>query len=76
MGARPLRLAAASLFLGVAAAVSPAGAQLDPFVAMDALRVTASAPAPDITFQTLDGRQVRLTTLRGRPVLLTFFTTW
>ena len=76
MGARPLRLAAASLFLGVAAAVSPAGAQLDPFVAMDALRVTAPAPAPAVTFQALDGRPVRLATLRGRPVVLTFFTTW
>ena len=76
MGARPLRLAAASLFLGVAAAVSPAGAQLDPFVAMNALRVTPPAGAPDVTFQTLDGRQACLTTLRGRPVLLTFFTTW
>jgi hypothetical protein len=72
MGARPLRLAAVSVFLGVATAVSSTGAQLDPFVAMDALRVPAPAPAPDVTFQALDGRQV----LRGRPVLLTFFTTW
>ncbi len=76
MGARPLRLAAVSLFLGVAATVSPAGGQLDPFVAMNALRVTPPAPAPDVTFQALDGRQARLATLRGRPVLLTFFTTW
>lgn len=76
MGARPLKLAIASLFLGVIAAMSPASAQLDPFAAMNALRVTPPAPTPDVTFQTLDGRQVRLTTLRGRPVLLTFFTTW
>jgi len=76
MDARPLRLAAASLFVGVAVAASPAGAQLDPFVAMNAQHATPSAPAPDVTFQALDGRQARLATLRGRPVLLTFFTTW
>ena len=76
MGGRALRLAAASLFLGVVTAVSPAGAQPDPFVAMNALRVTPPAPAPDVTFQTLDGRPVRLGTLRGRPILLTFLTTW
>jgi peroxiredoxin len=43
---------------------------------MNALRVTPPASAPDVAFQALDGRQARLATLRGLPVLLTFFTTW
>ena len=76
MGVCALRVAAASLFLGVVAAMSPADAQPDPFVAMNVLRVTPPVPAPDVTFQALDGRPARLATLRGRPVLLTFFTTW
>jgi cytochrome oxidase Cu insertion factor (SCO1/SenC/PrrC family) len=76
MGTRALRIAAASLFLGVVTAMSPADAQPDPFVAMNALRVTPPVPAPDVTFRALDGRQARLATLRGGAVLLTFFTTW
>ncbi len=76
MGSRPLRLVALSLVMGVVATMVPAGAQSDPFIAMNALRVTPQAPAPDVAFQTLDGRPVHLATLRGRPVLLTFFTTW
>lgn len=76
MGAGSLRLVALSLVLGVVTTMAPADAQPDPFVAMNALRVTPSAPAPDVAFQALDGRPVSLVTLRGRPVLLTFFTTW
>ena len=76
MGAGALTLAALSLVLGVVTTVVPADAQLDPFVAMNGMRVTPPAPAPDVAFQALDGRQARLATLRGRPVLLTFFTTW
>ena len=76
MGTRPLMLAAASLVLAVVTAVVPAEAQPDPFVAMNALRATAPVPTPDVAFQALDGREARLATLRGRPVLLTFFTTW
>ncbi len=76
MGTRPLRLVALSLVLGVVTTMVPAGAQPDPFIAMNALRVTPPTSAPDVAFQTLDGRPVQLATLRGRPVLLTFFTTW
>ena len=71
-----LRVAAASLVLGVVTTMSPAGAQPDPFIAMNALRARPPAPAPDVPFHALDGRQVRLTALRGQAVLLTFFTTW
>ncbi len=71
-----MRLVALSIVMGVVATMVPAGAQPDLFIAMNALRVTAPASAPDVAFQTLDGRPVQLATLRGRPVLLTFFTTW
>jgi cytochrome c biogenesis protein CcmG, thiol:disulfide interchange protein DsbE len=33
-------------------------------------------PAPDFTLTTLDGTQVRLSELRGRPVVLNFWATW
>jgi cytochrome oxidase Cu insertion factor (SCO1/SenC/PrrC family) len=53
-----------------------AAAQPDPFAAMNALRVTPPAAMPVVAFQTLDGQPASLAALRGRPVLLTFFTTW
>ncbi|HEV8439515.1 MAG TPA: hypothetical protein VGT40_15600 [Methylomirabilota bacterium] len=40
---------------------------------------SAAAPpvtAPAVTFQNLDGQKASLDAFRGRPVLLTFFTTW
>jgi peroxiredoxin len=43
---------------------------------MQALRLVSPVPAPDVTFRALDGRPARLSELRGRVVLLTFFTTW
>ncbi len=75
MGTGALTISGAALFLGLAA-WSPARAQSDPFPAMSAFRVMPPAPAADVEFRGLDGRPVRLTTFRGRPVLLTFFTTW
>jgi cytochrome oxidase Cu insertion factor (SCO1/SenC/PrrC family) len=53
-----------------------AAAQSDPFAAINALRVEPSAAMPAVAFQTLDGRPASLAAFRGRPVLLTFFTTW
>jgi peroxiredoxin len=37
---------------------------------------TTFPPAPDVEFQALDGQAVRLTSLRGRVVLLNFWATW
>jgi cytochrome c biogenesis protein CcmG, thiol:disulfide interchange protein DsbE len=37
---------------------------------------TAGKPAPDFTTQTLDGRRLRLSQYRGKPVLLNFWATW
>lgn len=48
----------------------------DPFEAMRVIRPAAPLPAPDVTFRSLEGRDVRLADLRGKPVLLGFFTTW
>ena len=36
----------------------------------------AHDPAPAFTVRTLDGKTVRLTDLRGRPVLIDFWATW
>lgn len=74
MGPRAL---IAVLVLALAAlAHGPAAAQSDPFAAMNALRVEPPAAMPAVTFQMLDGQPASLAALRGRPVLLTFFTTW
>ncbi len=39
-------------------------------------RVAVGAPAPDIRFSTLDGKQRRLSEFRGRAVMLWFYATW
>ena len=57
------------LLVGEAAAV-------DPLEAMGVLRPAALEPAPDVAFTTMDGREVRIRELRGKPILLGFFTTW
>jgi cytochrome oxidase Cu insertion factor (SCO1/SenC/PrrC family) len=51
-------------------------AQPHPLAAMNGVAATPPAPAPDVTFQALEGHRVGLKAFRGRPVLLTFFTTW
>jgi cytochrome oxidase Cu insertion factor (SCO1/SenC/PrrC family) len=43
---------------------------------MGVLRPPAPTPVPHFTFRTLEGREARLGHLRGRPVLVGFFTTW
>ena len=68
--------AAATILLLATTGAAPTPQERDPFEAMQALRVVNPLPAPDIAFRTLDGRPARLSQLRGRPVLLTFFTTW
>lgn len=61
--------------MAAAAARGTPGAA-DPLTGLGVLRPGAPAPAPDPAFRDLDGRQTRLAQLRGRPLLLTFFTTW
>ncbi len=38
--------------------------------------VKIGAPAPDMTFTTVDGTERRLSEFRGRPVMLWFFASW
>jgi thiol-disulfide isomerase/thioredoxin len=61
-------IVSALLFVGFHAArrAGNSGEPLDP----------AGKPAPDFTLQTLDGKDVSLSSLRGKAVLLNFWATW
>ena len=67
---------AVALAFAISLARAPASSADDVFQAMAVLRPAAPEPAPDIAFVALDGRPVRVTDLRGKPVLLGFFATW
>jgi cytochrome oxidase Cu insertion factor (SCO1/SenC/PrrC family) len=69
--------AAGALMVGllVVLGVAPARSAADPFLAMDVDRAGLPGPAPEVAFRSLEGREVRLGALRGRAVLLGFFTT-
>ena len=47
-------------------------------LALDALapRTRTEGPAPDFSLRSLDGERVRLSALRGQPVVLNFWATW
>ena len=47
-----------------------------PFDPPPAAAATASEPAPDFTLETLDGAQLSLASLRGKPVLVDFWASW
>ena len=64
------------LLVASPAVLTAGAADRDPLQAMSALRVAPPAAAPDVAFQTLDGRPARLDAFRGQPIVLTFFTTW
>ncbi len=78
MNRRRAFIVATALALGLLVRLDGAGADAtpDPFDAMAIDRVAAPIPAPDVVFWTLEGREVRVGDLRGRLVLLGFFTTW
>lgn len=76
MGRPPLTLAVAlGLLVGVLTAIAQAQTS-DPLAAMAAVRPASPTPAPNFAFRGLDGQELRLNALRGKPVVLTFFTTW
>ncbi len=54
------------------AAAGPAEARLPRVGPSDWLEI----PAPDVAFRTLDGKEARLSDLRGRVVLVNFWGTW
>lgn len=69
-------LAAVGVFLGL-----PTGSRANPGSSTQtsspaAAQLAVGAPAPDGAFTTLDGRQMTVAQLRGRPTLLWFVATW
>jgi cytochrome oxidase Cu insertion factor (SCO1/SenC/PrrC family) len=76
VGRAALRLTSAALpLVAVVPLTAPAGGRKDPFDALGVHQPAEPFPAPDLTFRTLDGRETGLKELRGRIVLLGFFTT-
>jgi hypothetical protein len=63
------------LVLGTALPRAFAQAPRDPFEAMSVQRSAAPTPAPEFVFRTTEGREARLAELRGKVVLLGFFST-
>ncbi len=56
------------LYVGYHKARNPGGMPFRP--------LTASAPAPDFSLESLDGKTMRLSDFRGKAVLLNFWATW
>jgi cytochrome oxidase Cu insertion factor (SCO1/SenC/PrrC family) len=54
---------------------APPAEAKDPFEAMSVQRPADPVAAPDLVFITAEGREARLGELRGKVVLLGFFTT-
>ena len=75
MGRIALRGAALFVLLTAMPFVTTAGGAKDPFEAMAVQRPAAPSPAPELVFTTLDGREARLSDLRGKVIVLGFFTT-
>jgi len=69
-------VAVVALLIVARPGIAPAGQAPDLFAAMEVLRTGTPIPVPDMAFRTLDGRPTRVSDLRGRPVVFTFFTTW
>lgn len=63
------------LVVPIVAGLTSVDAVRDPFEAIGVDRVVGPVPAPDLAFRSLDGREVRLGDLRGKVVLLGFFST-
>ena len=53
-----------------------AGTLVPPVIGYTPNRSVVGSPAPDFTLQTLDGKSIQLSTLRGRWVFLNFWATW
>ena len=75
MGRVALRAAAVFVLLTAMPFVATAGGAKDPFDAMAVHRPAEPFAAPELVFTSLDGHEVRLSSLRGKVVVLGFFTT-
>jgi cytochrome c biogenesis protein CcmG/thiol:disulfide interchange protein DsbE len=71
-----LALLAAIVMAAVAAPAAAPGADGPDFEALGLQRYAPPKPAPAFELPALDGRPVRLADLRGKVVLLFFWTTW
>ena len=76
MSGPALSASAAALGLLLGALWLPASADPALFQTLSVLRIDPPIAAPGVVFRDLHGQPVGLSGLRGRPVLLTFFTTW
>ena len=76
MGRRTLSTAAVAASIVLSGFLTVAARADGPPEAMGGLRPTVISPAPEVMFTTLDGREARVQGLRGKPLLLGFFTTW
>ena len=63
-----------SVVLAALAGRASAGAAKDPFEAMNVERPAQPLAAPDVRFASMEAREVTLAALRGKVVLLGFFT--
>lgn len=74
--ARLLTTIAAGVTLMLAVPSTVVGQEArDPFAAMSVHQPAQPVAAPELVFVTAEGREARLSTLRGSVVLLGFFTT-
>ena len=72
----PLLRALAGLVLAGAVAGASGCSLVQPLTGARQSLATVGKPAPDFTGTDLDGKQVRLSSYRGHPVLLNFWASW
>jgi peroxiredoxin len=63
-------LLAATVFLGTTSLPTPTG------LFVPAQELLVGGPAPDFSLKTLEGKVIRLSSLKGKPVLINLWATW
>ena len=61
---------------GIARSGTPFGGATDPGAGASASALAVGSSAPDFELESLSGERVRLSDLRGHPVLINFWATW
>jgi cytochrome c biogenesis protein CcmG, thiol:disulfide interchange protein DsbE len=72
----PIPLAVLTVALVASATITPWAATAPDFAGMQVQLETASKPAPEFSLPDLEGKTVSLSGLRGKVVMLFFWTTW